>query len=347
MTTDLILSRRCRHVDWCTVPKTSIECCRRCGFSLTFTTAHLEGNAFVEVQHQPQPGATFEVRRQTSGTQDYRYEALDLDHGRQVRILVLKAGSFQDPLRCELEHVNLQHGPNYEAVSYTWADAVGDDSLTGTITHNTTDQSISITKNCEMALRRLRKPRSDRRLWVDAVCIDQSNVQERNHQVKNMIAIFRSALRVLVYLGQGDSTLHRLVDYIADDTAGQLPQVLDFVSLFQSRWFHRVWVLQEIAVAKDTLVIYGEKLLSWNDVLEHSNLYLRLMAAHNLPLVIPPVISFGLLQTTSSSQRLQGVSLLANLWIHGSARDKYSRVTENRFVVFTAGFSELFLQRSA
>jgi hypothetical protein len=77
---------------------------------------------------------------------------------------------------------------------------------------------------------------------TDAVCIDQTNVLERKHQVKNMTVIFRSALRVLVYLGEGSPLLTRLVDYIGDDILGLLPQVFDFVTLFQSRWFHRVWV---------------------------------------------------------------------------------------------------------
>ena len=53
-----------------------------------------------------------------------------------------------------------------------------------------------------------------------------------------MIAIFRSALRVLVFLGERSPMLSRLVDYISNDTAGRLPRFLDFISLFQSWWFH-------------------------------------------------------------------------------------------------------------
>ncbi|RYO82603.1 hypothetical protein DL763_008186 [Monosporascus cannonballus] len=314
MNMELVLSRGCRHVDWCTIPDTSIEFCRSCGFALICAAGRPAGYTYTDVQAQPRPEDTFDpARSPPPGARSYRYRRLNLAHGRQIRVLALKAGRPNDPLRGELEHVNLQQGPIYEAVSYTWADEKGDDSICRKIQCGHGDQFIGITKNCEAALLRLRKRDADRRLWIDAVCIDQSNIQERNHQVKNMIAIFRSALRVLVFLGEGSPILNRLVDYMSNDTGGQLPQVLDFTSLFRSRWFHRVWVLQEVAVAKSVLVIYGTKQMSWEDFIEHGNLFLRLMAARNFPLVLPPVISYGLRQTAMGDRRLQGKSDLLSL----------------------------------
>ncbi|KAF1829885.1 HET-domain-containing protein [Decorospora gaudefroyi] len=314
MTTDLVISRRCRHMDWCSFPETSMEFCKRCGFTLTVSSNQEMGEASTEVQFQPQLFAAFDpFSTQPLRADSYRYSSLDLAHGRQIRVLVLKFGNLDEPLRCELEHVNLQQTPVFEALSYTWADEKGDDSLCQIISAGDSGQTIAITTNCEAALRRLRRPDADRRLWVDAICIDQSNVLERNHQVKNMIAIFRGAVRVLVYLGQGSDVLSRLVEYMGDDTAGDLPAVSDFLLLFQSRWFHRVWILQEIAVARDVLVIYGDKRMSWKDLVELSKLYLRMMAAHDLPLVLPPVIHYGLEQMTLSSCRSQGKSDLLSL----------------------------------
>ncbi|RSL60770.1 hypothetical protein CEP54_006571 [Fusarium duplospermum] len=263
---------------------------------------------------QPRPQDTFDPAwSPPAGARSYQYQPLDLTQGRQIRVLVLKAGRHEDPLQCELEHVNLQQGPIYEALSYTWADDKGDDSICRAIQCGQDDQFIGITKNCELALLRLRKQDVDRRLWVDAVCIDQSNILERNHQVKNMIAIFRSAIRVVVFLGEGSPILDRLVDYMSNDTGGQLPQVTDFITLFRSRWFHRVWVLQEVAVAKSILVMYGMKQMSWVDLITHGNLFLRLMAARNLSLVLPPVISYGLRQTEAGARRLKGRSDLLSL----------------------------------
>ncbi|UPL03879.1 hypothetical protein LCI18_014813 [Fusarium solani-melongenae] len=314
MSTELALSRACRHTDWWIIPETSVEFCRSCGFSLIYATGRPVKDAYAEVQAQPRPQDTFDPARSPPvGTRGYRYRPLDLTHGRQIRVLVLKAGKPGDPLRCELEHVNLQRGPIYEALSYTWADEKGDDSICRAIQCGHGDQFIGITKNCELALLRLRKRSVDRRLWVDAVCIDQSNIQERNHQVKNMIAIFRSAVRVAVFLGEGNPILSRLIDYMSNDTGGELPRVSDFISLFRSRWFHRVWVLQEVAVAKSILVMYGTEQISWGDLIEHGNLFLRLMAARNTALVLPPVISYGLRQTMAGDRRLQGYSDLLSL----------------------------------
>ncbi|EEU38295.1 uncharacterized protein NECHADRAFT_77119 [Fusarium vanettenii 77-13-4] len=314
MSTDLVLSRGCRHNDWWSMPQTSVEFCRSCGFSLIYAASRPSKDVYAEVQVQPRPQDTFDPARITPpGARSYQYQPLDLTNGRQIRVLVLKAGKLEDPLQCELEHVNLQQGPIYEALSYTWADDKGDDSISRAIQCGSESQSIGITNNCELALLRLRKHDVDRRLWVDAVCIDQSNILERNHQVKNMIAIFRSAIRVVVFLGEGNPILDRLVDYMSNDTGGQLPQVTDFISLFRSRWFHRVWVLQEVAVAKSILVMYGMKQMSWVDLIKHGNLFLRLMAARNLSLVLPPVISYGLRQTEAGDRRLEGRSDLLSL----------------------------------
>ncbi|KAH7127420.1 heterokaryon incompatibility protein-domain-containing protein [Dactylonectria macrodidyma] len=287
----LVLNRGCRHLDWCTIPDTNIEFCKSCGFALVCAASVPADDAYKEVQAQPNPLDTFP----------------EAPHSLPDSCALLKPGQSNDALRCELEPVNLQQGPIYEAVSYTWADEIGDDSICKTIQCGDEGRLIGITKNCEKALLRLRKLDTDRRLWVDAVCIDQSNVLERNHQVNNMIAIFRSAIRVLVFLGEGHPVLGRLIDYISNDTGGRLPLALDFITLFQSRWFYRL--------------------------IEHGNVFLRLMAAGRFSLVLPPVISHGLRQTNLGARRIQGKSdLLSLLQISRNcsckdARDKVYAIT--------------------
>jgi len=309
---DLVLTRACRHFDWVGIPDTSIEFCRRCGFAVEYPIDHPPINMFDEVQGQPQPGATFDPTQSPKfGARSYVYEPLRLER-RQIRVLVLKAGQYNHALRCELKNVDLQQSPVYEALSYTWADETGDDTLCRAIECGPEEKLLPITRNCEAALRRLRKPDIDRQLWVDAICIDQTSIKERNHQVKNMMTTFRGAIRVIVFLGEGNADLARLVDYISNDTAGQLPKMFNFVSLFKCRWFYRVWVLQEVAVAKSVIVVYGTKTLSWTDLMEHRNLYLRLMASRSYPMTIPPVISFGLQQTTTKHFETLGVRLLLN-----------------------------------
>jgi len=84
---------------------------------------------------------------------------------------------------------------NYDALSYVWGSPVG----SRTITVN--QQRLLVTNNCEEALRHLRLPTKERRLWVDAITIDQGNSTEKEAQVKLMGDIYRAAKQTVVWLG--------------------------------------------------------------------------------------------------------------------------------------------------
>ena len=84
----------------------------------------------------------------------------------------------------------------YNALSYTW----GSPQFTDTIYIN--GHRISVTSNLFEAILALRKPDEDVTLWVDFLCIDQSNNDERSHQVRHMASIYEKAERVVVWLGR-------------------------------------------------------------------------------------------------------------------------------------------------
>lgn len=205
----------------------------------------------------------------------------------------------------------MQQGPLFDAVSYTWADQTGDDTISQTISCGPKGKVIHITKNCEAALRRMRKADTERRLWVDSICIDQSNFRERNHQVKNMIATFRSAQRVLIYLGEGDAKIHRLLEYMSMDQAGTLPDSSGFLLLFQSRWFHRVWVLQEIAVAKALLLTCGSLTVTWNDFVIYVKLFQRMISESVRRILLPPALSYGIQTLELKARQSTAVSFFS------------------------------------
>lgn len=104
-------------------------------------------------------------------------------------------------VQCTLETFNDDAPPipNYIALSYTW----GDDTVKKPIRVN--DGMFNVTSNLEIALRYLRKSRSfpilSERLWIDAICINQQDVEERNSQVRRMREVYRRASRVLIWLG--------------------------------------------------------------------------------------------------------------------------------------------------
>ncbi|KAH8725911.1 heterokaryon incompatibility protein-domain-containing protein, partial [Phaeosphaeriaceae sp. PMI808] len=113
----------------------------------------------------------------------------------QIRTITLHAGTDSDPIHCTLDVVNLKAGPPYKALSYTW----GPPGDTREITID--GIVVPIRENLYQALYHLRYPTTTRRLWIDAVCINQLNNAEKNSQVSQMSKIYAAAYEVLVWLG--------------------------------------------------------------------------------------------------------------------------------------------------
>lgn len=215
----------------------------------------------------------------------YQYKPLDqsLD---EIRIVTLsEATEESDPVTCTLTHVSLDHAPHYQALSYHWGDA----SVTRDIDVN--DCTFSVTGNLEAALRELRAQRG-RRLWIDAICIDQADLEERNRQVLRMGEIYSKAEKVIVWLGIGsdDSDLavdlfealalgERNADASDDDLNWETaidwmyePSIYHryvnhwaaFDSLLERRYWKRVWIIQEIAFGTRVLCQCGSRSFWWS-----------------------------------------------------------------------------------
>lgn len=112
---------------------------------------------------------------------------------------------MEQSVEITLVEARLAEGPRYEALSYTWAMEDGDVSLSSQIRCN--GGRIWVTKTCELALRYLRKSDSSRVLWVDAICINQKDADERGHQVGIMRDVYSKAAEVVVWLGETSADL--------------------------------------------------------------------------------------------------------------------------------------------
>ncbi|KAF4821108.1 Heterokaryon incompatibility protein 6, OR allele [Colletotrichum siamense] len=212
------------------------------------------------------------------------YEPL---YGRKIRLLKLLPGKYHDPLRCNLQIVDLQFKPEYEALSYTWADSNGDSSLSQQIYVGERHDILFITANCANALRRLRFPLWSRHLWVDAICIDQHNTHERSHQVGIMRYIYATAERVIIYLGEGaeDPELKPSIPWKYENHGNTLDLSMD---LRTQPYFTRVWVIQEVASARSAWILLGSKGARWEDFLKPPNtgdLEYRVMCIRNYDLL--------------------------------------------------------------
>jgi hypothetical protein len=127
------------------------------------------------------------------------YTALQAKGKQELRLVTLLSSPCKDaPIECNLSIGNLEdQNLRYEALSYEWGDPNGpryDILLDG--------QPFTVRRNLWHALRCLRTEFGGRTLWVDAICINQENVSERNHQVGMMGHIYRSATSVRVWLGE-------------------------------------------------------------------------------------------------------------------------------------------------
>lgn len=186
-------------------------------------------------------------------------------HKSETRILILHPGAFEEPVCGDLLVVGLPSKQPYEALSYTWADESGDATPCRTIRLG--GRPFQVTANCENALRRLRRRSSTRYVWVDAICVDQKNIEERGHQVQLMPNIYSGAQTVLVYVGEAADGSD---EFLASISAGRLTAdwptartVRPLNTFFARRYFHRVWVLQEVVLARKAELICGASSIAW------------------------------------------------------------------------------------
>lgn len=186
------------------------------------------------------------------------YDDVRLSSGQHIRLITLIPGEFSDPIFCKISEADLSSRPNYAALSYTWATEDGDDKKTGRI--HCDGGLIPVTENCEAALRRLRSPCNTQTLWVDAVCINQSNIKERNHQVDLMSKIYRSASQVHIHIEDRKHTYRECMRFLNDGIKPGI-KLSDIIlincqleELLKRRYFTRVWIIQEIVLAKTLLL---------------------------------------------------------------------------------------------
>ncbi|KAH7146846.1 heterokaryon incompatibility protein-domain-containing protein [Dactylonectria estremocensis] len=213
---------------------------------------------------------------------EYEYTALSHPKG-SIRLLTIQADNQDEPLRGQLTETALEEHPKYITLSYTWggATATKDLQLDG--------KRFKIRPNVFDALRRLRKNLGSFTIWIDAICINQDDLDERSAQVSIMRQIYESADRTIVYLGENShgkklqefcETLYDFTSsfpalaavvnspfppgsHVKDLTAFGLPgrngpQWRAFFRLTSHVWFVRVWAFQESLVSRNCDIVDGD-----------------------------------------------------------------------------------------
>ena len=182
----------------------------------------------------------------------------------EIRLITLAPGKWTDLIECSLQIASLDDGPTYEALSYVWGNA----NLRKWI--RLQNSHFDVSKSLEVALRHLRHEKSERTMWIDAMCINQSDNAEKSHQVKKMQLIYARTSHLVVWVGKTSEdsdlamrTLEQIgeelkeapfweVDLANVSLIRDMPEAIESFDpkpwvalnrLFRRPWFERVWVL--------------------------------------------------------------------------------------------------------
>ncbi|KZM24929.1 hypothetical protein ST47_g3927 [Ascochyta rabiei] len=203
----------------------------------------------------------------------------------QFRTIVLLPGVWSDIIQCQLRVHPLDKAPYYETISYAWGDPEDTRQIIVDGVH------LAIPSSLELCLRHLRSPESALTdLWADAICIDQTNLEERCIQVSNMGAIYWRCSAMYIWLGMphrstdARSPFEMVTHWAEGKHFYQLPgfskskesgewgfqenpeyqQMFELFTDFTSKpWWTRLWCIQEIALSPAATVVLGKWRLPW------------------------------------------------------------------------------------
>ncbi|KAJ2992631.1 hypothetical protein NUW58_g2101 [Xylaria curta] len=212
------------------------------------------------VQRSPRPLSSSSG---SLGHDTYQYQELAPLEFRLVRLFAKKMSA----IKCEVIHSSLADPPPYIGISYAWGDA--DDKRSIQIGN----LNIPVTVSLFGALDAVRQRGADVLIWIDALCIDQQNRNERSQQVQLMTQIYAKATNVAIWLGPSANNSELAIEFLKDIaiarnnlkeiialllSPNRLRSISAVASLLQRDYWKRLWVTQEVFNAKTIKVYCGD-----------------------------------------------------------------------------------------
>lgn len=195
-----------------------------------------------------------------------------------IRLLQLQPGDRYSPLKCSLAVYGLAKAPKYCAISYVWGDSTCESPI------EINGIPCEVGSNCNYALWQLRDLGLAKYYWIDALCINQDDLDEKGRQVRFMAQIFKTAQRVLscvdrhsndscylfrrllTFPSDHDGNIYRrnLAEWLSSQICEELLSFCNASVNFSRRpYFSRLWIVQEVAVARDIELICGPDVIDW------------------------------------------------------------------------------------
>lgn len=212
------------------------------------------------------------------------------DASSQIRLLQIHPGTGDSPIECSYSIASLDDADmKYETVSYVWRDVK---SGVGKPTHILVDGSpVQLGGSAHRALCQLRKPDQDRTIWIDALCIEQSNNVEKTEQVKLMGRIYKSCTQCAIFWG-GEDGVDRLgakmafemISWMArdgprplwlHDEALRVKAAAAFKAAMVAPWWLRIWTVQEALLPPAATVYWCGFSLPFSSLHEASEVFFQ------------------------------------------------------------------------
>ncbi|OAL48131.1 HET-domain-containing protein [Pyrenochaeta sp. DS3sAY3a] len=189
----------------------------------------------------------------------------------EIRLVKLEYSHVSDPIKCSLQTCKLDdQSPAYVALSYSWGinNRHDDVQLNGV--------PFAVRRNLWSFLHQMRLQHQYITFWIDAISINQANVLEQNHQVQMMRRIYTYAHSVWVWLGEADELNHSDIGMqylktreLFDDRERNYKKLWSprkakaVLGLCERRYWKRIWIVQEIMLARKATVICGDQQVNW------------------------------------------------------------------------------------
>ncbi|KAF3013238.1 hypothetical protein E8E14_007362 [Neopestalotiopsis sp. 37M] len=217
----------------------------------------------------------------------------------QIRLFELLEPTISGDLSGRLKLVTIEQAPSFVSISHVWGRSQA--GRTMRIKSDREDRTVPISCNLESllvgllchtptTLPDLWSNGSRLPMWIDMICVNQADEDEKASQIPLMKQIYSRAASVLVWIHEYDGYLqyafcyvrHLLEDEHKDEAVSARFDPLGWSSikrLLQCEWFHRRWVVQEAAVANRTLILCGSQSLLFDDLLHGIDLAVAILLA--------------------------------------------------------------------
>lgn len=201
----------------------------------------------------------------------------------RIRLVTILPGAEQDPITCHLSEVSVENPSlSFSALSYVWGNPKSIINIRLQAGLNSF-QDWPVTSNLSIALRNLRCPDKSKTLWIDSLCINQLDLDERASQVRLMREIYAKAETVIVWLGSAERQVTaRVADFVEaynDELQKRLVLGRPFIFRYSKAreavgiirnlilshsWWDRIWVVQELTVSRKAIVHFGRDSFAWS-----------------------------------------------------------------------------------